>query len=200
MTPIADWEVLVKQSFLSSLLVVLLCTIALGQSTTDPAITSAPTDQSAVTNAPAPPPTPANERQAFRQNVGDVYFDFNRYDFTAEDHNALQKDAEWLKAHSEVLFTIEGDADERGSIVYNLFLSQERADATKDALEKLGVSSQQILFATGWGKLYPLCTQADESCWAQNRRAHLAPWPPGEVPVSSVQASAGAPTEAAAGR
>ena len=33
-----------------------------------------------------------------------------------------------------------------------------------------------IVFATGWGKLYPVCNQSDESCWSQNHRAHFEPW------------------------
>jgi peptidoglycan-associated lipoprotein len=124
------------------------------------------------------PETPAGARQDFVSNVKDVYFDLNRYNLTADDRATLQTDAEWLKAHPDIMFTIEGDADERGDIVYNLFLSDQRALAARDALTQLGVPENRILYANGWGKLYPVCTQSDESCWQQNRRAHLSPWPP----------------------
>lgn len=133
--------------------------------------------QPAANTAP-PPPTPPPVRQDFRQNVKDVYFDFNRSNLTPDDQATLQKNAEWLKAHPDVVFTIEGDADSRGSIVYNLYLSDERALAARDELKKLGVPENQIVFATGWGKLYPVCQQEDESCWSQNRRSHFAAWPP----------------------
>jgi len=88
----------------------------------------------------------------------------------------LASNAQWLKAHPDIYITIEGDADERGDIVYNVDLSDKRAIATRDALLRLGVPPQQIVFATGWGKLYPICNQTDESCWSQNRRAHFARW------------------------
>lgn len=59
-------------------------------------------------------------------------------------------------------------------------LSGERAMVVKDALAELGVSPDRIAFATGWGKLYPVCQQSDESCWSQNRRTHFDTWPPVE--------------------
>ena len=136
-----------------------------------------------------PQPVPQSDRQAFSQNIKDVYFDFDRSNLTAEDRAALQQDAEWLKAHPEVTFTIEGHADQRGNIPYNLFLSDERALAARDALLKLGVPQKQILFAEGWGKLYPVCQQDDESCWSQQRRAHLAPWSAEAAPAASAKAT-----------
>lgn len=128
---------------------------------------------------------PRTDRQSFDQNVKDVYFDFNCANLTTADKSALQQDAEWLKAHPEATFTIEGDADQRGSIPYNLFLSDERALAARDELVKLGVPQKQILFAEGWGKLYPDCQQEDESCWSKQRRAHFAPWSPEAAPATS---------------
>jgi outer membrane protein OmpA-like peptidoglycan-associated protein len=126
----------------------------------------------------------------FRQNVQDVYFGFDRFDLTPEARATLQRDAEWLTAPPQVAFTIEGDADERGSIVYNVFLSDERALATRDALFKLGVPENQVLHAVGWGKLYPVCNEPDESCWSKNRRAHMAAWPPEPTITTTVVAGA----------
>jgi peptidoglycan-associated lipoprotein len=139
----------------------------------------------------AVPPTSADLRQAFGENIKDCYFDLDRATVREEDRATLARDAEWLKAHPNVFFTVEGAADERGAIVYNLVLSDKRALATRDALVGMGVPEQQILFATGWGKLYPVCNQSDEACWSQNRRSHLAPWPPDDI------LSRGYPAEAA---
>lgn len=132
-----------------------------------------------------PEPVPPPAAQAFEQTIKDVYFDFNRADLSADDIAALQENAEWLKAHPEVSFTIEGHADQRGSIAYNLFLSDARALAARDQLLKQGVPEKQILFATGWGKLYPVCQQEDEACWSKQRRAHFAAWSPEAVPATS---------------
>jgi peptidoglycan-associated lipoprotein len=62
-------------------------------------------------------------------------------------------------------------------------LSDRRAIATRDALVELGVPSDRILFSTGWGKLYPVCMQSDESCWSQNRRTLITPWPSLPQPI-----------------
>jgi peptidoglycan-associated lipoprotein len=135
------------------------------------------TDQQS-TNPPYAIPTPA-QKQELQQNLRDVHFDFNRSDLRAEDRQSLEEAAKWLKANPDVYVTIAGDADERGSIVYNLYLSDERAKTTRDALVSMGVPEERIVFATGWGKLYPTCFSSDESCWSQNRRAHFEPWQAG---------------------
>jgi len=123
-------------------------------------------------------PIPASEQQDFQQAVKDIHFDFDKADLRPEDRPILEADAEWLKAHPDVMITLEGDADERGDIVYNVVLSGERANTVKDALVEMGVSPDRIAYATGWGKLYPLCLQGDEDCWSRNRRTHLDTWPP----------------------
>lgn len=135
-----------------------------------------------VADVKIPPARPlsSTERQQFQQDVKDVHFDFDKSELRAEDRTILASDAEWLKAHPEVLVTLAGDADERGDIVYNVVLSDRRAIATRDALVELGVAADRIVFATGWGKLYPVCTQSDESCWSQNRRTHIEPWQPAQ--------------------
>lgn len=119
----------------------------------------------------------SEQQQQFEQGVKDIHFDFDRAELRDQDRAILASDAEWLKAHPDVIITLEGNADDRADIVYNVVLSGARAGVTRDALEQLGVPASQIAFATGWGKLYPICTEQDESCWSQNRRTHIAPWP-----------------------
>jgi outer membrane protein OmpA-like peptidoglycan-associated protein len=139
-----------------------------------------------------PQPTPAyqqpseQQRQDIQNNLKDVHFAFDQYELTAEDRQSLEATANWLKANPGVYVTIAGDADERGGIVYNVYLSDQRAKATRDALVAMGVPENQIVFATGWGKLYPLCNQSDESCWAQNRRAHFEPWQAGSLAATDL--------------
>ncbi|MBV9341067.1 MAG: OmpA family protein [Acidobacteria bacterium] len=117
-----------------------------------------------------------SQQPEIEQNLKDVLFAFDRYDLTADDQQLLKAGADWLKANPKVYVIIAGDADDRGSIVYNLALSQRRASVTRDALIEMGVPAEQIVFATGWGKLYPICAQAEEACWSRNRRAHFSRW------------------------
>src|SRR5271166_3634967 len=90
----------------------------------------------------------------FSQNVKEVYFPFNVYK-KINNPAVLDQDAAWLKQHSEANFWIQGYADVRGDIFYNLVLSYRRAQFVKTSLVNRGVSESQIGFATGWGKLYP---------------------------------------------
>jgi len=129
---------------------------------------------------PYTPPTVAQEQEV-QQNLKDVHFAFDQYDLTSDDRQSLESTANWLKANPEVYVTIAGDADDRGSIVYNLALSEKRAAVTRDALVGMGVPADRIVYATGWGKLYPVCNQSDDSCWSENRRAHFEPWQAGSL-------------------
>lgn len=160
-----------------SFLAVLICALA-GCAIAQSRIVQSASDQAEV---PAYHPSTMNQEQELKQNLKDVHFAFDRYELTPEDRSSLQQTADWLKANPGVYVTIAGDADERGSIVYNVYLSDERAKATRDTLVSMGVPEGQIVFATGWGKLYPVCSESDEGCWAQNRRAHFEPWQAGSL-------------------
>ena len=164
------------------LLIITACCVFAGTSVGQAANQQASSDQAAAT-PPYTVPT-ATQKQDLEQSLKPVFFAFDKYELTPEDQQTLQADANWLKANPDVYVTIAGDADERGSIVYNVVLSQERAEATRDALVSLGVPADRIVFATGWGKLYPTCEQSDESCWSQNRRAHFEPWEAGSLAAS----------------
>jgi len=132
-----------------------------------------PVENASVPQAPVLNPV---QKQMVEQSVRDIHFAFDRSDITSEQRAVLQADAEWLKAHPNNFIVIEGDADECGGIAYNVALSDRRAIAARDVLLAMGVPATQILFAVGWGKLYPVCNQSDEACWQQNRRAHISPW------------------------
>ena len=152
-------------------------------------------EQQAVA-VPYTPPTPA-QQQEVQQNLKDVHFAFDQYDLTSDDRQSLESTANWLKANPEVYVTIAGDADERGSIVYNLALSDKRAAVTRDALVGMGVPADRIVFATGWGKLYPVCNQSDDACWSENRRAHFEPWQAGSLSASKSAAPSGSESASA---
>jgi len=54
-------------------------------------------------------------------------------------------------------------------------LSYRRAQFVKSTLVKNGVNEAQIMFATGWGKLYPACQATDDTCYQQQRRVDIVP-------------------------
>ena len=130
---------------------------------------------------PAPPPSSAVQGQVestvvpgsvqdFRVNVGDtVHFDYDRYAITSEGRDLLQRQAAWLQKYQQVRVTSEGHCDERGTREYNLALGARRANAVKEYLVGLGVSSRRM-DTISYGKERPICTESSESCWSQNRR------------------------------
>jgi peptidoglycan-associated lipoprotein len=106
--------------------------------------------------------------------VKQVYFPFNIYNRVV-DPATLQANADWLKQHPDAHLWIQGYADIRGDIFYNLVLSYRRAQFVKSKLVGQGVNQSQIGFATGWGKLYPVCQATDDSCYQQQRRVDIVP-------------------------
>ncbi len=114
----------------------------------------------------------SSQTQAFNQNVKEVYFPFNIYNRII-DKSVLDANATWLKQNPDAKMWIQGYADPRGDIVYNLVLSYRRAQWVKAQLVKRGVDESRIGYATGWGKLYQNCEQKDDKCYQQNRRVDV---------------------------
>ena len=142
----------------------------------------APPPPAAPAPPPPPPPAPLTEDQIFAQttldqlnaqkNLGDVYFDYDKYTIRDDARGILLKDADWMKRWPSTKVTVEGHCDSRGSAEYNLALGERRATAVKDYLVSLGVAADRIT-AVSKGKEQPFCTEENETCWAQNRRGHF---------------------------
>jgi len=129
-----------------------------------------------VTVPPPPPPPPpevkVSEEDLFGQNMKDAYFDFDKSDIRPDAQQVLTSDADFLKQHTNIKFTIEGHCDERGSEEYNLGLGDRRATAAKSFLVNLGIGAD-LISTISYGKDRPVCTDHNEDCWQRNRRAHF---------------------------
>jgi len=115
---------------------------------------------------------PLDQSDSFGGNVKEVYFPFDIYNRVI-DRKTLDANADYLKQNPDTKMWIQGYADPRGDIVYNLVLSYHRAQWVKSQLVKRGVDASRIEYATGWGKLYQTCDQKDEKCFQQNRRVDV---------------------------
>lgn len=104
--------------------------------------------------------------------LGDVHFDYDRYDLDSTARDTLQRNAEWLRANGSARVEVEGHCDERGTVEYNLALGAKRAKAARDYLVSLGISADR-LSTISYGEELPLCRDANESCYGRNRRAHF---------------------------
>ena len=144
---------------------------------TGPGGTQAATARVTVTVPPPPPPPPppkaeVSEEDLFSRSIKDAFFDFDKSDIRPDAEQALTSDSDFLKARTGYNFTIEGHCDERGSEEYNLGLGDRRATSAKNFLVNLGVSADRIN-TISYGKDRPFCTEHNEECWQENRRAHF---------------------------
>lgn len=133
-----------------------------------------------------PPETPSRPRmpdaatkariQDLLDKIQDAYFDYDKHDIRPDAQKALTENShtlsEILKQYPDYKLTVEGYCDERGSEEYNMALGDARAKQAKDFLVSLGIPSDQLK-TISYGKNRPVCTDASETCWQKNRRAHI---------------------------
>jgi peptidoglycan-associated lipoprotein len=141
--------------------------------------------RSVTVTVSSPPPPPSSPPSTPRLSSGDMlaqqsqdaFFDYDKSDIRPDAREALTHDAGLLKQifaqDPNFSVVVEGHCDERGSAEYNLALGDRRAASAKDMLVQLGVPGDRIR-TISYGKERPQCTEANESCWQKNRRAHLS--------------------------
>ncbi len=95
-----------------------------------------------------------------------VYFGFDQSTLTGEATAALNANAECLKKAQDRSVDVVGRADPRGTTEYNMALSDRRAQAVNDYLQRLGTSGR--LTKVSRGALD--ATGSDEAGWAKDRR------------------------------
>ena len=111
--------------------------------------------------------------EIFKNEIKDVFFDFDKYNLRPDAVETLKKDA-YVLIHKlpNVKIIIEGHCDERGSEEYNLALGDKRANAVKEFLIKEGVDPSRIR-TISYGEERPFALGHNEKAWALNRRAHF---------------------------
>lgn len=101
-----------------------------------------------------------------------IYFDFDSYQVDDQSRSVLDAHAAFLVGHPDLVVTVEGHADERGSREYNIGLGDRRAQAVRRLLEFQGVLPDQIR-TVSFGEEKPAAEGQDESAWRLNRRVEL---------------------------
>ena len=87
-----------------------------------------------------PPPPPANK-------VFLVFFDWDKYNITAEGERIIELAAQQYKAGGSVKIQVNGYTDTTGSFGYNQRLSERRANAVAARLAALGVARSDMAVA-----------------------------------------------------
>ena len=165
----------VTGSGLAALLVLLVVTGACSRNR--PPETDVTTDTGADTTATVRPGEPeraedtmADRLEAARGTIAEkIFFDFDRSEIRADARDVLARKADVLNQFPEIAIRIEGHADERGTVEYNLALGERRAQAAKDYLVNAGIDPSRIS-TISYGEERPAVDESNEAAWSQNRR------------------------------
>lgn len=103
-----------------------------------------------------------------------IYFDFDRSDLKEPARGTLQTKGDVLREWADLDVVIEGHADERGTIEYNLALGERRAEAARRYLIDLGIDADR-LSTVSYGEERPAVAGQGESAWSRNRRDEFVP-------------------------
>lgn len=136
------------------------------QTTVAPAATApAVTESPVVTKSPAATVDPLKSL-----NLSSINFETGSANIAADSQSVMEKDAEAIKAMpADTKIEIGGHTDNTGDPNFNTTLSQDRADAVKDQLVKLGVSAD-MLTTKGYGSTKAIADNSTPEGKLKNRR------------------------------
>ena len=115
----------------------------------------------------------ARELAAMRAALtASIRFDYDEDALRDDARATLEAKLPILNANPGLRLRIAGHADERGSEEYNLALGQKRAASVQRWFSERGIAADRFELVS-YGEERPVCTESDESCWSQNRRAEF---------------------------
>jgi peptidoglycan-associated lipoprotein len=135
-------------------------------------------ERAAAEAAREKPSLPEREREPVQpmrpeeMRLDNVYFEFDKYDLTADARSALSANGRILMENPGINVLIEGHCDERGTEEYNLALGEKRALAARDYLVGFGIARDR-LSVISYGEEKPVDPRHNEEGWARNRRARF---------------------------
>lgn len=104
--------------------------------------------------------------------LGDVLFAVGETELLPSAAQNLDDVIELLETEPDKAIRIEGHTDSTGPAALNLRLSEERANAVRDALIERGIDASR-LNAVGMGEDFPIATNQTEEGRASNRRVDV---------------------------
>jgi peptidoglycan-associated lipoprotein len=101
-----------------------------------------------------------------------AYFDFERSDLHTEDLPMLRVHANYLLANPQARVKLVGHADQRGGVVYNRVLAEERAKAVRAYFAAQGIPASHI-DVESVGRADPATSKNTEPAMAKYRRVDI---------------------------
>jgi len=114
------------------------------------------------------------EMDALLGQLGDLKFEYDRFEILPAGEMILQRVADGLlrAGCEDLIVLVEGHCDTFGTVAYNRGLGERRASAVREYLTSLGVDPERVRTDNpGEGVPKTVCTTV-EDC-APNRRAHI---------------------------
>jgi len=105
-------------------------------------------------------------------NMGDVLFDFGKYELRPEAREKLAKLTGIILAHPSLKLAVEGHTDSVGGDEANQKLSQQRADTVRSYLIEQGLQDPSVS-ALGFGKTTPVADNDTAAGRQKNRRVEI---------------------------
>jgi outer membrane protein OmpA-like peptidoglycan-associated protein len=105
-------------------------------------------------------------------NMGDVLFDFGKYDLRPEAREKLAKLSGIILAHPGLELAVEGHTDNVGNDELNQRLSEKRAETARAYLIQQGLSEASVA-ARGFGETAPLADNLTAEGRQRNRRVEI---------------------------
>jgi OOP family OmpA-OmpF porin len=123
---------------------------------------------------PPPPPAPEPPPPVVKQKIvlRGVNFDFDKSTIRPDAAEILGEAARILREEPNVAVSVDGHTDARGTDEYNQRLSERRANAVVERLNRLGVGPSRLQ-PQGFGESRPVASNDTEEGRAQNRRVEL---------------------------
>ncbi|MCP4044664.1 MAG: OmpA family protein, partial [Gammaproteobacteria bacterium] len=104
--------------------------------------------------------------------LGDVLFASGQAQLVEGGRSSLEEVVDLLQTEPDKKIRVEGHTDSSGNSDANLLLSEQRAQAVREALVSLGVASERVS-ALGMGEDFPIASNEDEDGRARNRRVDV---------------------------
>lgn len=96
-----------------------------------------------------------NNSDASIKNFEPILFNTESYTLTSASKDQLDKIIEYMKSNPELSISISGYSDNSGDSEYNKWLSQKRAETSRDYILSKGIAQNRILNTTGYGEKNP---------------------------------------------
>lgn len=114
----------------------------------------------------------AKEAQLALLELTVFYFDFDQSTLKEDGKDALKAHAAYLAANPSARVVLEGHADERGTVEYNLALGERRAMTVRRFLMANGAKAGQLQVVS-FGEERPAAVGHDAASWDKNRRVEV---------------------------